>query len=306
MKNDLAEFTNVMSTDANNLFNQASSQVMEKSSSILLFNSSSSPPPDTEKSSINNNSNNKQNQMKSTTSNIQVRYNEELKQIQTNEDVYLNQLIESNEDYIQWLASFNLENFKSVISDLLIENSSMRLLYSQLVPAQISNEQFWSRYFYRINQLDEEHKKRLKLLERVVNKDSNNDDQQQTTATDWDDQEEEEEEEKKEEEEEIEKPLNNVKSSTISNEQEIKSSSSSSDNNIIIPRKDSSQEIDDDVKSQSQLGDEWDKVSDNENNNLEKLKLEQTDDLVNKNKKQEVSNKEEDKEWDDWGDAADA
>jgi hypothetical protein len=298
MKNDLAEFTNVMSTDANNLFNQASSQVMEKSSSILLFNSSSTP--DTEKSSTNNNNNNKQNQMKSTTSNIQVRYNEELKQIQTNEDVYLNQLIESNEDYIQWLASFNLENFKSVISDLLIENSSMRLLYSQLVPAQISNEQFWSRYFYRINQLDEEHKKRLKLLERVANKDSNNDDQQQTTATDWDDQEEEE----KKEEEEIEKPLNNVKSS-INNEQEIKSSSLS-DNNIIIPRKDSSQEIDDDVKSQSQLGDEWDKVSDNENNNLEKLKLEQTDDLVNKNKQQEASNKVEDKEWDDWGDATDA
>lgn len=298
MKNDLAEFTNVMSTDANNLFNQASSQVMEKSSSILLFNSSSTP--DTEKSSTNNNNNNnKQNQMKSTTSNIQVRYNEELKQIQTNEDVYLNQLIESNEDYIQWLASFNLENFKSVISDLLIENSSMRLLYSQLVPAQISNEQFWSRYFYRINQLDEEHKKRLKLLERVANKDSSNNDQQQTTATDWDDQEEEE----KKEEEEIEKPLNNVKSS-INNEQEIKSSSS--DNNIIIPRKDSSQEIDDDVKSQSQLGDEWDKVSDNENNNLEKLKLEQTDDLVNKNKQQEVSNKVEDKEWDDWGDATDA
>jgi len=37
------------------------------------------------------------------------------------------------------------------------------------VPAQISNIQFWSRYYFKVKQLEEEHKSRLKLLEKAEN-----------------------------------------------------------------------------------------------------------------------------------------
>jgi hypothetical protein len=64
----------------------------------------------------------------------------------------------------------------------------MRLLYSQLVPVQISNVEFWSRYFFKVNQLEEEHKKRIKLLERASKEEEGlkNDDSQQESL-DWDD-----------------------------------------------------------------------------------------------------------------------
>ena len=35
------------------------------------------------------------------------------------------------------------------------------------VPAQMSNNQFWSRYFFKYNQLEEDYNKRVKLLEKA-------------------------------------------------------------------------------------------------------------------------------------------
>ncbi len=121
IKNDLTEFTQTMTNDANSLFSQASTQFIEKSSSVSLLKQS-----DSDKT-------NQANKPTQKTSNVQARYNEELESIQKNEELYLNNEIESNEEFIQWLTTFNPDNSKSVISDLLIENSSMRLLYSQMV-----------------------------------------------------------------------------------------------------------------------------------------------------------------------------
>lgn len=36
-------------------------------------------------------------------------------------------------EFTEWKENFNPDSYKSVISNSLIENSSMRLLYSQLV-----------------------------------------------------------------------------------------------------------------------------------------------------------------------------
>jgi hypothetical protein len=36
------------------------------------------------------------------------------------------------------------------------------------VPAQLSNNLFWARYFFKVSQLEEEHRKRVKLIERVT------------------------------------------------------------------------------------------------------------------------------------------
>ena len=68
---------------------------------------------------------------------------------------------------IFWQGQFCADGSKAAISELLIENGSMRLIYSRLVPAQVSNEVFWRRYFFRASGLEEEHGRRMRLLERV-------------------------------------------------------------------------------------------------------------------------------------------
>ena len=114
-----------MTTDANSLFSQASTQFIDRSSSVLLLKQS-----DSDKTSQVNKPTQK-------TSTVQGRYKDELELIQKNEELYLNNEIESNEEFVQWLTTFNPDNYKSVISDLLIENSSMRLLYSQMVSSHV-------------------------------------------------------------------------------------------------------------------------------------------------------------------------
>jgi hypothetical protein len=109
------------------------------------------------------------------TNSIQERYKQELLALQSNQLTFLDEPpVSSKPDFSQWQSEFDAESYKTRVSELLIENSSMRLLYAQLVPAQLSNNQFWSRYFYKVAQLDEEHRKRMKLLERVAESNTSN------------------------------------------------------------------------------------------------------------------------------------
>jgi hypothetical protein len=198
IKTDLAEFKTTMTHDTTNLLNQATNQLNNQSilnslSSFSLINTANDNEENSENSNTNSSSKNNNNNRKqikrsnNKTSSIQDRYKQELEQLQSNEQTYLtdpanNQALFSGE----WSDNFNPDTYKSQISDILIENSSMRLLYSQLVPAQISNNQFWSRYFFKVNQLEEEHKKRVKLLERAIN-DTQNEDKKD--ELDWDEEE---------------------------------------------------------------------------------------------------------------------
>lgn len=99
-----------MTSDANSLFNQASSETDEKASTTTTT-------INTNQSEIN-----KRN-----------RFTEELEAIQANQDTYLDTQIETNEEFINWITTFNTDEHKATISDILIENSAMRLLYSQIV-----------------------------------------------------------------------------------------------------------------------------------------------------------------------------
>lgn len=100
--------------------------------------------------------------------NVHERFQAELKQMQADEATYLSDLTPASAaEFDEWAKSFNADEVKSTISELLIDNSAMRLIYSQLVPAQMSNNQFWSRYFFKFNQLEEDYKKRVQLLEKA-------------------------------------------------------------------------------------------------------------------------------------------
>ena len=52
-------------------------------------------------------------------------------------------------EFKQWSETFTLEQFTDQISELLAENSEVRGLHSSLVPAVLSNIDFWQRHFFR-------------------------------------------------------------------------------------------------------------------------------------------------------------
>jgi hypothetical protein len=161
IKNDFEEFKTTMATDTNSLITQITNIDLANNPLITNINRTLSnlTQEDQEDSSSKLASG-------ASSSSIYDRYLNELKSLQSNQTTYLVDPQDETQ-FREFKTNFDSDSYKTVISDLLIENSSMRLLYSQIVPAQISNNDFWSRYFFKVNQLEEEHRKRVKLLERV-------------------------------------------------------------------------------------------------------------------------------------------
>ncbi|XP_033645052.1 BSD domain-containing protein 1-like [Asterias rubens] len=69
--------------------------------------------------------------------------------------------------YEDWLASFDTDEYKGEISDLLVANTDVRAIYTKLVPAVVSNADFWGRYFYKVDQLKQDEARRAALMERA-------------------------------------------------------------------------------------------------------------------------------------------
>jgi hypothetical protein len=69
--------------------------------------------------------------------------------------------------YREWLATFDLDSMKGKVSELLVSNVEVRALYTQLVPLTVSNLDFWSRYFFKLHQLEEEEARRMELMKRA-------------------------------------------------------------------------------------------------------------------------------------------
>lgn len=53
-----------------------------------------------------------------------------------------------NPEFEEWKEKFTLEQYTDQISELLAENSEVRNLHSSKVPSEISNIDFWQRYFF--------------------------------------------------------------------------------------------------------------------------------------------------------------
>lgn len=179
IKTDLAEFTSTMTNDTNYLLSQATAQLKEISTQHL--------DEDNRREGNLKSSSNSEEKLRLST--IHDRFKNELEHLQSSQSTYLNDPDQaqpaSNSEFKDWKSTFTSESYKSEISELLIQNGAMRLLYSQLVPAQLTNEEFWSRYFYKVNLLQEENKKRVKLLERAGNQENN-----EQEEFDWEDEDE--------------------------------------------------------------------------------------------------------------------
>lgn len=94
------------------------------------------------------------------------RYKARLHAIQTDPTSYTTEPSPAD-SYCEWLSGFDVETFKGSISELLVSNVEVRALYTQLVPLTVSNLDFWSRYYFRCRQLDEEEARRVELMRRA-------------------------------------------------------------------------------------------------------------------------------------------
>ncbi|XP_064486266.1 BSD domain-containing protein 1-like isoform X1 [Ornithodoros turicata] len=59
------------------------------------------------------------------------------------------------EVYESWLETFNLEEHKEEVAEILVNYDEAHQLYNELVPSAVSHEEFWERYFFRVFQLRE-------------------------------------------------------------------------------------------------------------------------------------------------------
>lgn len=72
--------------------------------------------------------------------------------------------------FLEWLATFDLDSKMSEISSLLASNESVLALHQQLVPSELSSEEFWGRYFYKTEQATKKEKDRQQLLSKMASK----------------------------------------------------------------------------------------------------------------------------------------
>ncbi len=86
------------------------------------------------------------------------------------------------EAYTAWreTSDFNVDKRKGDIAQLLIDAPHLRSLYARLVPACTTPNDFWSRYYFRLYQLDEDETRRFNLLKRAHEICNEN------NANDWD------------------------------------------------------------------------------------------------------------------------
>ncbi|XP_068748602.1 BSD domain-containing protein 1-like [Montipora capricornis] len=69
--------------------------------------------------------------------------------------------------YEEWCKTFDPEQCKGEISELLVNVPEVRALYAKLVPSAVSHVLFWQRYFYKVHQLEQEEKRRAALVARA-------------------------------------------------------------------------------------------------------------------------------------------
>ncbi len=264
VKHDFTEFKTVMTEDTTNLINQATAQFVESTNtaSYLL---------DTFDNKVKLETNNRH----LASSTVQERYENELKAIQLSEATYL--FAGENNDaseYAAWQQGFDSDANKAVISQLLIDNSSMRLIYSRLVPAQISNETFWCRYFYRIGQFEEEQRKRIKLLERVKEANLATPAVEEEESAVWGDED--------EDEKTIEEVVSQVVSDLVKAEEQNEETSESMVTSI-----------------KTEDSDDWDKVETSDTSDCERRKKGQEAEVVGE--RTQGSGEAKSEEWDEWG-----
>lgn len=89
-----------------------------------------------------------------------------LHNLRTDPTTYCNEP-EDEADYELWKETFDMDATKSTISDLLVASTEVRSLYTKHVPAEVAHQEFWMRYFYKLDALERAERRRNALMERA-------------------------------------------------------------------------------------------------------------------------------------------
>ncbi|KAJ1558120.1 BSD domain-containing protein 1 [Nowakowskiella sp. JEL0078] len=71
------------------------------------------------------------------------------------------------EEYLEWIANWRLDDKWKEIEFWESEDEELRIIKSRLVPSHMTEEMFWTRYYFRAFQVDREEESRRKLLANV-------------------------------------------------------------------------------------------------------------------------------------------
>jgi len=72
-----------------------------------------------------------------------------------------------SDEWTQFGSTFRLSDHSQEVSRLLANHAAMRSVHGRLVPATVTQEQFWERYFFHVHLLDRDEQRRRELLEGV-------------------------------------------------------------------------------------------------------------------------------------------
>lgn len=175
IKKDFNEFTETMKHDVNELTHQLQTSEKPLFECVTALSTLSRPGlSNSSSSSLNAYTEHTGRVLTQPKKVIFDRLQSELQNLQVSQDTFLNDPSEQHlEEFIKWSESYDPDTQKGVISNLLIENEALRAIYTQLVPATVTNKVFWTRYFFKVRLIELEHEKRHKLLMKAGKQDNN-------------------------------------------------------------------------------------------------------------------------------------
>ncbi|EFJ22618.1 hypothetical protein SELMODRAFT_416268 [Selaginella moellendorffii] len=91
------------------------------------------------------------------------RYEAQLHALQCDNSTYCEEP-EDQEDYAVWKSTFDLDNRKGEVKLLMEENPFIQEIHARIVPTSVDHEAFWTRYFYRVNKLQQAEDARADLV----------------------------------------------------------------------------------------------------------------------------------------------
>jgi hypothetical protein len=95
------------------------------------------------------------------------RYEAQVNAMQRDSGTYCDEPEDEN-DFATWVADFNLNDRSEEIEEILSTNAFMQELQSQIVPVVVEHGTFWTRYFYRLNKLQQIENARVNLVKRAT------------------------------------------------------------------------------------------------------------------------------------------
>eukprot|EP00803_Ostreobium_quekettii_P009906 evm.model.scf_51.17 EVM.evm.TU.scf_51.17 scf_51:160962-166991(+) len=72
------------------------------------------------------------------------------------------------EDFQKWLETFSIDAKKPDVAQIIADNAFMAELQARIVPNIVDYDVFWTRYFYRLHKLSEQHEQRQRLAQRTT------------------------------------------------------------------------------------------------------------------------------------------